>query len=537
MSATPPTLPSGRPAQNGKPVLSRKPVGIDPLVQRKQPPKYRPPVIKNAVQPVNGQPPPRPAMPTQAVSKQPSPRPTAKPPVKTAPKEDVGGFSDPAATSYQDFKLVTTKRALLEGLRHHVLSLTSNQNYDIQNEEDFTRPVRLHRRDPKVQAPAPLKEEGEEPPPNDMDKVEREAYLKRKEERQKEREANLAQIAPSVDTGKKMKNFTKKTEQVFRPGQSTDQRLKARDKYEEKLPWHLEDFNEKHCLVGSYQPTMSHLYAAFVLEADPSKQAAGRCRILPIDKWYKFGPKTVFQTLTIEEAEKQMKKLQKDPEWLERHRELQIKERQFERISRESRGLFTAPKGEGTLAGGRAEDGGADLDFEDDFADDEEGNLFEEKDEDQKLAEQRIKQEQLSANFFDNKDEREVDLQEKREQLLKENQAKYGRKLNKALRRREGNFNIGSDTEDDMFGSDVSFDVYVLSTDSNPPPSRPPPIRKLNVPRKPRKKQRPRKRRQANQLLRASQGLRPKEQTLHLVVKKSMAQRVIAILLQGRLPH
>lgn len=59
------------------------------------------------------------------------------------------GFSDPKE-SFTDFPLVITKRALMEGLRHHVARFASKQEVDPSNKEEFTRPVRLHRRDPRL---------------------------------------------------------------------------------------------------------------------------------------------------------------------------------------------------------------------------------------------------------------------------------------------------------------------------------------------------------------------------------------------------
>ena len=384
--------------------------------------------------------------------------------MKPEPKRDVSGFSDPTVTNYQDFKLVTTKRQLLEGLRHHVLNIVGNQNLDLQNEDQFTRPVRLHRRDPRAQPPGQAKEEAEDAPPNDMDKIEREAYQKRKEERQKEREANKAQIAPSVQSLGKPKNFTKKTEQVFRPNQSAELKQKYKEKYEETYPWHLEDFNDKHCLVGQNQPTMSRLNAALALEPDPSGQAAGRCRIIPVEKWYKFAPKTSKPEIrSIEEIEKQMKKGVKDPAWLVNFKDEQIKQRMVERDARKGKGLYIAPIEDAKLTAGRDPEGVADLDFDDDFADDEEGNTFgDDKDEDTKLAEERIRKEQLQANIFNHREEKEVDLEEKREQYLKSLQGEFSKKLNKSLRKREGNYNLGSDSDEANPYKEVSIEYPVM---------------------------------------------------------------------------
>ena len=155
------------------------------------------------------------------------------------------------------------------------------------------------------------KREEEKPIPyvmRDMTEAERAEFEAKKAAREKEREENLAQIAPSAATAQKQKNPPKpKTQQVMKADMTAEEIAKARVKYEEALPWHMEDFDNKNTWVGNYEAALSETYAMFVLES------TGKMRMVPIDKWYRFNARTAFKTLTIEEAEKFMSKKIKDP--------------------------------------------------------------------------------------------------------------------------------------------------------------------------------------------------------------------------------
>jgi transcription initiation factor TFIIF subunit alpha len=453
--------PATRPPGNA-PVLKRKKPRSDPFFKgpRTNPQALKPQLNGHPTPPVNGHGPLKAPAAVLRTSTPNSQRET--PPSKPAvPDQDrVSGFSDPhvvaGGINYKDYKLVTTKRDLLNGLRYHILQLAGDKAVDIRNESEFPKPARLHRRDPRAPPPGQQhhKEDEERPEPKDgLNPAEREELSKRKEIRQKEREANLAQIAPSQSAGRKMNNF-KKTQQVFRPDFSTEEKRRIQTNYEEKLPWHLEDFDNKHCFIGHHQLGSMNSNAAFVFEPsmDPS---AGKFRLIPIEKAYQFKPKReLAQQMTIEEVEAAMKKRGTDPEWLIRQREARIAEASREMVAKQSRGLFSGAQTP-TVAGRTGEE--ADLDFEDDFADDEEGDLFADKDEDEKFAEKRIKEDQLQANFLDFKDLKEYDDAEEKEKREAEARKKNFKELRKALERRERNYNHGSDSE---YESSVSHRVH-----------------------------------------------------------------------------
>ena len=447
------SAPTGGPAS--------QPPGNPPLVRRKKPqsdPFFKGPKRNPAVKPqLNGHPTPPvnghlPVKPQPFQASTPNSQRADSPAISAISEtERYSGFSDPRITAegipYKDYKLVTTKRDLLNGLRYHILQLGGEKAVDIRNEAEFPKPARLHRRDPRAPPPGQhqhKEEEGQVDPKDGLNAAEREELTRRKEIRQKEREANLAQIAPSQNAGRRMNAFKKKTQQVFRPEFSAEEKRRIQTNYEEKLPWHLEDFDNKHCLIGHHQIGSMASNAAFVFE--PAIDAStGRFRLIPIEKAYQFKPKReLAQQMTIEEVEAAMKKRGTDPEWLIRQREARVAEASKELAARRSKGVFTGAQTQ-SIAGRNGEE--ADLDFEDDFADDEEGDLFVDKDEDEKLAEKRIKEDQLQANFLDFKDLKEYDEAEEREKREAEARKRNFKELRKALERREHNYNHGTDSE------------------------------------------------------------------------------------------
>jgi len=351
------------------------------------------------------------------------------------------GFSGPLVSDkYFDYPVVTTKRALLEGMKHHVARFASKKSVDPRDESQFTRPVRLHRRDPRSRTQdsnSGRTEVDGEP----MDAAEREAFDARKDAREKERAQNLAQIAPALGSTSKRPNAPKqKTQQVFKSDMTPEEIARARIKYEEALPWHLEDFDNQHTWVGNYEAALSETHAVFVLDN-------GKMRMIPAEKWYKFSAKSNFKALTIEEAEKFMAKRVKDPRWfMEKQQQLE-QEKEMETWGKQ-RKVYAgkqgtqAGKGEGLEAG--------EMDFEEDrFADDEEHDDLFNEDEDAKDAEKRIKEDQLKANVFNLKDEKEYDAEEIREKREREARRVLGKGVRKALKKRERNYDYSS-------GSDVN---------------------------------------------------------------------------------
>ncbi|KAJ5514893.1 hypothetical protein N7463_004445 [Penicillium fimorum] len=423
----------------------RRPKAADPLVR----PKRRPAPKPAGATPGNG----------TATKTLPS-RPQTSNPQTILPSErpmlelsnnhmSANGFSGPLLSDkYIDYPVVTTKRALMEGMKHHIARFASKKSVDPRDESQFTRPVRLHRRDPRSrnQDPNSGRTEIDGQP---MDEAEREAFDARKAAREKERAENLSQIAPALGSTSKRPNAPKqKTQQVFKSDMTPEEIARARIKYEEALPWHLEDFDNQHTWVGNYEAALSETHAVFILDN-------GKMRMIPAEKWYKFNAKSNFKALTIDEAEKFMAKRVKDPRWfMEKQQQLE-QEKELETYAKQRKVYAgkqgTATKGAGLEAG--------EMDFEEDrFADDEEHDDLFNEDEDAKDAEKRIKEDQLKANVFDLKDEKEYDAEEMREKREREARRVLGKGVRKALKKRERNFDYSSGSDVNPYTDEESSD-------------------------------------------------------------------------------
>ncbi|PUU81965.1 hypothetical protein B9Z19DRAFT_969771 [Tuber borchii] len=409
-------------------VARRREANSNPLVQRQKRPRAP---VANRQKPTAPPPPPTTAPSTTAIS--------------TAPSDSGTGNAIAADDKgeWNEYKLTTTKASLLKGLRHHVMRMQSKREIDPTDPTQFTRPVRLHRRDPR----APLQGAKEEAAANELAATNKaaEAGEKAKDEAEQakkdaEKQANLDKIAPFGGAQKqKQKVFHKKTQQVFK---SNDAEKKLR--YEEFFPWFIEDFDNKNTWQGQLESSLSKgVFAMFVLEE-------GAFRMVPIEKWYKFQEKNRFPTMTSEEAELEMKKNARPPRWLmKRTEEKESKERELEVNARANKTLFTR---KGDRLKGEADND--DLDFEDDqFADDEEAPIMEGEEQENKEIEKRIKKEQLSANFFDARDERDWEKEELERKRLEEVRRKHGKKVKKALMNREGNFTYESDSDANPYGT------------------------------------------------------------------------------------
>jgi transcription initiation factor TFIIF subunit alpha len=158
-----------------------------------------------------------------------------------------------------------------------------------------------------------------------------------------------------------------------------------------------------------------------------------------------------------------MAKKVKDPRWfMEKQQELEQK-RELDTYAKQ-RKVYAGKQGMPASGGAGLEAG--EMDFEEDrFADDEEHDdgLFND-DEDAKDAEKRIKEDQLKANVFNLKDEKDYEAEEKQE--LREREARHvlGKSVRKALKKREKNFDYSSGSENNPYSDDeVSHVLHLLS--------------------------------------------------------------------------
>lgn len=452
MSASPAGIsPSGTPTPNSSgqaPKIVRR-SKADPFATYKRP-IARPPAAsrsrqqqQNGLTPLNrpvGQP-----RPIQRLTPAGRPGgPIAAATVNTGPQLE---FTKGTGTGeYKDFPLTTTKRALREGLRYHVARFASKKNVDPTNQDDFIRPVSLHRRDPRQPPAGKVAKDEDTVMGEPVDDKEREKQEIARAAREAQRASDLAQIAPSGNNAsalaaKKVQSFkNEKTTQVHRTAQSEAEMKESDLRYEEALPWHLEDAENKHTWVGNYEAALSDTNVILVIDGP-------NFRMIPIEKWYKFTPKNQFKTLTIEEAEAEMNKKSKASRWVmhadQQNQEAAERQRGIQAMA----GLYSKVKGERPMPKSEARDHD-DLDITDDLFqdDDEQATMEPDNDEDSKFTAEKIKREQLGANLFGEGDEHEVEAELKEIEKEREMTKRLGKGLRKSLRKREKNYTYESDS-------------------------------------------------------------------------------------------
>lgn len=146
-----------------------------------------------------------------------------------------------------------------------------------------------------------------------------------------------------------------------------------------------------------------------------------------------------------------MAKKVKDPRWfMEKQQEL-AQRKELEQFAKQ-RKVYAGKQGTPSGVEGLEAD---EMDFEEDrFADDEEHDDLFNEDEEAKAAEKRIKQDQLKANVFDLKDEKDYEQEELREKKEKEARRVLGKKVRKALQKREKNYDYSSGSDVNPYSDD-----------------------------------------------------------------------------------
>ncbi|KAJ2488516.1 transcription factor IIF subunit tfg1 [Coemansia sp. RSA 2050] len=375
---------------------------------------------------------------------------------------------------------------------HNVMRLLTPKSVDLQT---FTPPVKLRRRNKEYYRLKNKKRNEEK-----AEALEAEEKKKRQQleadgvlmevdgvaEAKKEESAvpiYMVKEKPKVDINliadrggarsNKRNLFKKKTKQVFFADEE-----KRRLDIEEARPWVLEDDDEKEVWTGSLEGGQSSTYVLFVLTDDGFK-------VVPVDRWYKFTPKLKYKTLTLDEAEEELKRAQKSEaqdRWIMHKRMVRLdvnadgegpaapggSERaqgsggmQLSRsklVEREidddmgfdddddgddeEGGKGKAPKKRGS-EGGRQ--GGEDFDFEMEFDDDEElGDVQFEYNEEEATQKKEQRQKASGSGYGSEGEEEDEDDQAA-------SKSKFAAKhtdLRKLLRKREGRSEYKSDDDD-----------------------------------------------------------------------------------------
>lgn len=365
----------------------------------------------------------------------------------------------------QTFPIIMTKRDLMEGLRFHVARFQSDKrrlgDVDIRDRQQFTRPIRLHRRDPQ-HIVIPTEEEMEvDSKENVQDDKEKERIEAFKAERQRQREEAQKLIAPNLEAQKKkpQSQFKKKTEQVFRANDTPEQQKKSQLRYEEALPWHIEDDDNSSVWQGIYEAALSETHVLLAPSVDRNFS------LIPVEKYYKFKEKTSTKhakKYNIEEVEAMMKKRIKEPRWVTASQNKEGMEKELERaLSRRMMARRGGLDEDGDEGGREEAQDGDDIDFDlkEEFADDEENPIFEGEDEETKAAEEKLRKEHLSANTFGNVKytEKEVDEEIAKEKEKKQREKAEAKAMQKMLLNKEKRNDYEKDDSDrDPLASSVS---------------------------------------------------------------------------------
>ena len=355
----------------------------------------------------------------------------------------------------------------MQGLHYHAMSLKTRNDangnpipvspYD---ESQFTRPLRLHRRNARDKRETAEMSDAA----SGIDDKEKELINIRRAERQAEREANQALIAPTGgDTKKPMKKKPqKKVEDVYYDENNPAQKQRANLRYEEARPWHLEDFEGKNVWVGSYEEPLSSTNVMFEI-------GENGFRMIPVEKWYRFTQTNRFKIMDSDEVEKHMAKKFKPARWFLGTQEANDDARKQAAVQRREQQRAQMRRFEDDEdAVIKREEYQADVDeidfeFNDEFQDDDEGFVFgEQPDEDTKEIEKKIRDEQRTANLGGTgvKDEdRDWDEEEAQEKKAEQEEKRRTKRLRKQLIRKErkneydsesshGEFSETSESED-----------------------------------------------------------------------------------------
>ncbi|THH33690.1 hypothetical protein EUX98_g614 [Antrodiella citrinella] len=398
----------------------------------------------------NGATPPHPSSPNK--------KPRLAAPRRKPDTEDESKPSEPEGP-FSEFRLVSSA---LNGWKYDVMKFDSRKTVDILS---WAQPVKLNRKDPfrkdgtEVVQAAPqavgpmLGPDGK--PVIGMDgrmvMVDANGRPIRAADANGTASANgSGGGASGSQNGKEKaskKKFQKKTRQVFLVPDEVRQLRR-----EERYPWVLEDAQHAENWVGKMEEVAkSNTHAMFMPAANDV------FKFVPAHRWYKFQKKPNHHILTLEEAETLMtqRSKNKDPErWLMRNRNGQAGS-EGANVKSEG-GMLSATQGASLMhsssqsmgPGGRRlrtvdnggaggglfgddddEEGGSqrrrgrelgaegdldELDFEEDFADDEEKVEADGEDEEAKEAEERLKKEYKTANktregYIDESDEEDED--------------------------------------------------------------------------------------------------------------------------------
>ena len=248
----------------------------------------------------------------------------------------------------------------------------------------------------------------------------------------------MADVAPDGGGRVKRTHLKRKTRQL----KVLDENAKKL-RFEEFYPWVMEDYDGYNTWVGSYEAGNSDSYVLLTVEDD------GSFTMIPADKVYKFTARNKYATLTIDEAEKRMdKKNGEVPRWLMKHLDnIGTTTTRYDRTRRRLKAVADQRSAGGDDEEEEHDDNSeVELDYDEEFADDEEAPIIDGNEQENKESEQRLKKEMLQANAMGLRDEQDLPEEDKDEADKKIDEE--GERIKKALQKTELAALYSSDEDD-----------------------------------------------------------------------------------------
>lgn len=261
----------------------------------------------------------------------------------------------------------------------------------------------------------------------------------------------LADVAPDGGGRARRVNSKRKTRQL----KVLDENAKKL-RFEEFYPWVMEDYDGYNTWVGSYEAGNSDSYVLLCVEDD------GSFTMIPADKVYKFTARNKYATLTIEEAEKRMdKKSGEVPRWLMKHLDnIGTTTTRYDRTKRRLKAVADQRSVGGDDDEEHDDNSEVELDYDEEFADDEEAPIIDGNEQENKESEQRIKKEMLQANAMGLRDDEVIPENEEDDLFNEKKIDEEGERIKKALQKTE----LAA-----LYSSDDEINPYLSESDLENP--------------------------------------------------------------------
>ncbi|KAJ2595775.1 transcription factor IIF subunit tfg1 [Coemansia sp. RSA 1722] len=390
----------------------------------------------------------------------------------------------PEVRNSVEYTLVSTKLRRT----HNVLRFFSSKPVDLAS---FTPPVKLRRRNKEYYRLKNKKRNEERAAALEQEQAKNKAAGLAVVEPEKKDERPKADINLIADIGSARSNkknlFKRRTKQIYFADEE-----KRRLDIEEARPWVLEDDDETEVWTGSLEGGQNSSYVMFVLADDGFK-------VVPVDRWYKFTPKLKYKTLTLDEAEEELRKAQKaetHDRWIMHKRLPSLAERADKEAAEAAENASKSSFGRGGTGGSFSKSRSSLVEYEVDediFADDDEDGTRKTKRSMDKGKHGDVDEFDYELEFDDDEELgdvrfefNEAEVSEKKEQQRNASRTNYesdleldddleldpaddaeSNAMKKLMRKREGNADYDSEKEENPYASETEEDSDEEDEDAN----------------------------------------------------------------------